>query len=785
MAISFMKSLSLRGSSHDGYINTFNQKPDTVSDSEDEDNSSSDPNNKPVLSTTGNSYVGHNVFDSSKQGTSLIPHADGPFSFLTPSMWPQDLLAAFSQPEDSHPAHKFDEYGFIIAKSNEEKSRSKLPEDPEEGTEEEKLRNKWIAYLEFTYNEAVLPKMMWSQVEPQIRHTRVLDELVKGGLPGSMRAQLWLRFSKGMALKNNSKWTYAQMCDQSNHVGPIPDKQILNVLPNNACFMDITSVGIERLRRILRVIKWLHRSGSNPLSTSCDSVNIPIIAAYLLLVCDEEDAFWLTLSCLNELKAFDHQRILIKLIVNNCSYLDDLLKKDDLDITLITCHWFSSLFAGFIPKTFVLFLFWDLYFYYGSIVLFQLTIGLLLETRHLLTDGTDAAIIFNRLSDLPSNITCQENLLSYWKSGAQYVDYIKKDMASINLMNLNTHGASFLALPSFTSDQFDQDIKSKNIRQTSILMELHEAIVAIGKHFESYDHNFKANLEPDYSKIDRDDFDYEEGYDNYKKAKNQLRRAKALIDFQRHDSDELGFSKNDIITIINERDEHCWIGELNGQRGWFPAKFVELLDERHGEYSIAGDDRVVPYINDLVRGRFCSIFKAILFHGLRRTLFIAMHPWNVIETIVSSCIESDFNSVYSRLVLTRTFRLDEFARVLSPCEILYRSVAHINQNLEYEPMDVKLRSLVCVALNQKILHEWFSIICGTQPHILAKFYHNWSFVNSPVWKMIRAELKLLTQFSFNMNINAEVQENPTPKSPVSKEGVKDMLVKHHLFSWDI
>ena len=35
-----------------------------------------------------------------------------------------------------------------------------------------------------------------------------------------------------------------------------------------------------------------------------------------------------------------------------------------------------------------------------------------------------------------------------------------------------------------------------------------------------------------------------------------------------------------LLQIISQKDEHCWIGELNGLRGWFPAKFVELLDER-------------------------------------------------------------------------------------------------------------------------------------------------------------------------------------------------------------
>ena len=54
--------------------------------------------------------------------------------------------------------------------------------------------------------------------------------------------------------------------------------------------------------------------------------------------------------------------------------------------------------------------------------------------------------------------------------------------------------------------------------------------------------------------------------------------------------------------IISQKDEHCWVGELNGLRGWFPAKFVELLDERSKNYSLAGDDGVSEAITDLVRG---------------------------------------------------------------------------------------------------------------------------------------------------------------------------------------
>lgn len=38
-----------------------------------------------------------------------------------------------------------------------------------------------------------------------------------------------------------------------------------------------------------------------------------------------------------------------------------------------------------------------------------------------------------------------------------------------------------------------------------------------------------------------------------------------------------------VVQIISQKDEHCWVGELNGLRGWFPAKFVQILDERSKE----------------------------------------------------------------------------------------------------------------------------------------------------------------------------------------------------------
>lgn len=363
MAISFVKQFSLMSSSPGriGYANSAGQ-PDTLSDTEDDDRQMAMP-----LGGYGDREIAFNSFEQSSSA-GYRPEHGAAFSLLTPSMWPQDLLAALSEPEHSQPPFQFDAFGFIIENAADAASTKSTPSDDvtvsssdddqsavrSGGHAEDQLRTKFIAYLEFNYNEAAIVNMKWSQVGEQIRHTKVLDELVKGGLPHSMRTQLWLRFSNGAQLRSKSRLTYAEMCEHSNHVESLSDELISRILPSNACFMRSTSVGIERLRRLLRVMKWLSRSGSQPTS-SHETVNVAIIAAYLLLISDEEDAFWLLLSCASELKSCNHQSILKCFIHNHCPDADTILKSNDIEISLISCHWFSTIFATFIPDTELLF----------------------------------------------------------------------------------------------------------------------------------------------------------------------------------------------------------------------------------------------------------------------------------------------------------------------------------------------------------------------------------------------------------------------------------------------
>lgn len=69
-------------------------------------------------------------------------------------------------------------------------------------------------------------------------------------------------------------------------------------------------------------------------------------------------------------------------------------------------------------------------------------------------------------------------------------------------------------------------------------------------------------------------------------------------------------------------------------------------------------------------------------------------------------------------------------------------------------------------------------------HLFYTRYHPWSFINSPGWVQIKCELRVLSQFAFNLNPDWELPPTKEQSQPL-RDGVRDMLVKHHLFSWDL
>ncbi|XP_012314460.1 small G protein signaling modulator 3 isoform X4 [Aotus nancymaae] len=664
--------------------------------------------------------------------------ACGPFSALTPSIWPQEILAKYTQKEEpaEQPEFYYDEFGFRVDKEEGgEPGSSPLASSPLMEDAPQRLR--WQAHLEFTHNHDV-GDLTWDKIAVSLPRSEKLRSLVLAGIPHGMRPQLWMRLSGALQKKKNSELSYREIVKNSSNDETIAAKQV---------------------------------------------------AACLLLFLEEEDAFWMMCAIVEDLLPASYfsttllgvqtdQRVLRHLIVQYLPRLDKLLQEHDIELSLITLHWFLTAFASVVDIKLLLRI-WDLFFYEGSRVLFQLTLGMLHLKEEELIQSENSASIFNTLSDIPSQMEDVELLLGVAMRLAgsltdvavetqrrKHLAYLIADQGQLlgagALTNLSQvvrrrtqRRKSTITALLFGEDDLEA-LKAKNIKQTELVADLREAILRVAHHFQCTDpKNCNVELTPDYSMES-----HQRDHENYVAcSRSHRRRAKALLDFERHDDDELGFRKNDIITIVSQKDEHCWVGELNGLRGWFPAKFVEVLDERSKEYSIAGDDSVTEGVTDLVRGTLCPALKALFEHGLKKPSLLggACHPWLFIEEAAGREVERDFASVYSRLVLCKTFRLDEDGKVLTPEELLYRAVQSVNvtHDAVHAQMDVKLRSLICVGLNEQVLHLWLEVLCSSLPTV-EKWYQPWSFLRSPGWVQIKCELRVLCCFAFSLSQDWEL-----------------------------
>ena len=80
-----------------------------------------------------------------------------------------------------------------------------------------------------------------------------------------------------------------------------------------------------------------------------------------------------------------------------------------------------------------------------------------------------------------------------------------------------------------------------------------------------------------------------------------LVRADALMDRDPMDDDELGFSVNDVIAVLDMTDDDWWQGMLDDRTGWFPASWVRVSGQLERERCMHKCVHLLVYI----RTPFC------------------------------------------------------------------------------------------------------------------------------------------------------------------------------------
>ena len=573
-----------------------------------------------------------------------------PFSALINSLIPSPQLLL----TDTDEQIIYDEYGFRIDINENEQTYQIIPM-----MENEQIKLKWLTYLDSAYKIDVIHFPISEQefvhkIDPkQFRQDPRLVQLLyqSSGIPLALRAQIWMSLSGSLRKRYQAKMPYADMLKQCNNDAQLYSKQIekdlLRTLPTNACFMSMNASGISRLRRVLRAVAWLF-----PDVGYCQGMGV--ICATLLLLFEEEDAFWMMCAIVEDLLPGQYYsvslygvqvdiRVFRYLIEQHLPNIHQLFAEHDVDLTLICFQWFLTLYSNVFHVK-LIFRLWDYFFLHGSIILFQIGLLMFQQYEKALLECPNSTQIFNFLCELPQLFEYE-----YGTNEQIFLDLPKSFNLTTNL--IETYRKKYLAqlmsqegftinpkmpllnLPKdilqrrnnqkyqskLSSNNNTQALIERNINQTEMLVNLREVILKIAKHFKDHDPNGymeqNTDLNVDYS-IESHVKDHEH-YANISLQK--YKRAKALIDFDSQDVNELSFKRHDILKILSMTDEHCWIGELNGKHGWFPAKFVQLVDERSKLYSLAGDDSVNEFISDLVRGKLGICLKAIFEHGLRKT----------------------------------------------------------------------------------------------------------------------------------------------------------------------
>ena len=240
--------------------------------------------------------------------------------------------------------------------------------------------------------------------------------------------------------------------------------------------------------------------------------------------------------------------------------------------------------------------------------------------------------------------------------------------------------------------------------------------------------------------------------------------------------------------VVARADDHCWVGEFNGAVGWFPARFVQLLEEGRVEYSRAGDDRVGGAVAELARVGVGTAVGRLLQQGLRPPGILAttpLHPWHFIQRAARELLPPAQSALTSRLSLAAAFSLEQRTEEsTTPEQLLGRAVARVEatHSLAGAGPDVKLRSLVCLGLNHQCLHLWLGALARAA-RAVSQCYSPTALLASPAWMLVQSELRPLAQFYFQLSEDWELTGRRDDNTSLY-DGVLDMLAKHHLFSWN-
>lgn len=423
---------------------------------------------------------------------------------------------------------------------------------------------------------------------------------------GALTKKLNSKFKYADLMKNSETDQY--------HASKQIEKDLLRTLPTNACFCSPTSVGIPRLRRVLQSLAWLYPNIGYCQGMGTIAASLLLFLeeedSFWLMCAIIEDILPASYYSHSLIGVQADMKVVRQMVATYLPEVEQQFKKHDIELSLVCINWFLTIFSN-VFEIKILLRIWDLFFYDGSPAMFQITLAMLKLNETKILEAETSSHIFTILSEIPSQIVDVDALIETSIRIASSVNknqvdtirrkhqaYLMAQNGSIinplnyqnlplskekpHLKNLDNQRQNFLnnmfkkASKTYNPDVNNNntspanekngvttsmktindteinEIKMKNILQTESLVNLREVILKIVHHFQTYDTDSYStcNSNADYS-IESHSRDF----DNYMHTSQvrRFKRAKALMDFEKTDDDELGFRKNDIITVLSTK----------------------------------------------------------------------------------------------------------------------------------------------------------------------------------------------------------------------------------------
>ncbi|XP_037531598.1 TBC1 domain family member 2A [Nematolebias whitei] len=277
----------------------------------------------------------------------------------------------------------YDEYGFKVVPDYEVEDMKLLAKIQaleircfnllqQEGVERP-LLTRWAEYLAGRSDDNLCPS-------PELK------ALLRAGVPQEYRPKVWrwLVRTRTRTIWQRHPQRYEQLCEKSR-TSPHPASRQIQLdlhrtLTTNQNFSSPSSPALQQLQRILLAFSW-----QNPAIGYCQGLN-RLAAIALLVLQDEEDAFWCLVAVVEAIMPQDYytktlvasqadQWVLKDFLLEKLPRLAAHFESHSIDVSLITFNWFMVVFVESLPSDILLPL-WDAFLYEGTKVIFRYTLAL-------------------------------------------------------------------------------------------------------------------------------------------------------------------------------------------------------------------------------------------------------------------------------------------------------------------------------------------------------------------------------------------------------------------------